>query len=132
MLKPVLSTHQVRLTEVADLSGPQVRTALDVDLIIVGNAPARAALARLPVKPGALRLALADDLPWLAFHGAPLPALLERWAGTPEGASVLGVCARLALALEPRHRSALEPLRLLVGAHRARFPELDRGGADTC
>ena len=124
VLEPVLGTHQVRLTEVDDVDGPEVRAALDVDLAIVGDAAAQPPLARLPLRSGALCLALADALPWQALYGAPLPALLVRWAGAGEGASVLGACARLAVGLEPP--GPVKPLRLLLGAHRARFPELDR------
>ena len=125
VLKSMLKTHQVRLTEVDDVCAPEVRAALDVDVAIVRDAAARVRLARLAPGAPALAVALADDLPWRALAGAPLPALLARWGGeTESGASVLRACALLALALEPPGERALDPLRLLLGAHRTRFPEL--------
>ena len=124
-LKPALDTHQVRLTEVGDIRGPEVRAALDVDLVVVLDAAARVSLATLPVGTSALCLAIADDLAWQSLYGAPLPALLTAWAGGVEGASVLRLCALLGLALEPLGAGAFEPLRYLVSAQRARFPELD-------
>ena len=132
VLRPVLKTHQVRLTEVDDVCGPEVRAALDVDVAVVRDAAARVRLARLALGASALGVALADDLPWRALAGAPLPALLARWSGEAEsGASVLRACALLALALEPPGERALDPLRLLLGAHRSRFPELARVPPET-
>ena len=122
-LKPALDTHQVCLTEVCDVRGPEVRAAFDVDLVVVLDAAARDSLASLPVATSALCLALADELPWQTLYGAPLPALLTAWAGGVEGASVLRLCALLGLALEPMGGGAFEPLRWLVAPHRHRFPE---------
>ena len=79
-LRPVrsaLETHQVRLAEVADVHAPEVRDALDVDLAVAGDAAARAALAGLALPPGARPAALADDVPWRALLGAPLPELVS-------------------------------------------------------
>ena len=120
--EPVLRTHQVRLTEVSDLRGPEVRAALDVDFAIVLDAPARNALAQLPLKRSALCLALAEDLRWEARVGPSHEALIAYWLGGP--VSVVRTCAQLLLALAAptgRGRTRLGPLL----QHPERFPELD-------
>ena len=125
-LKPALESHQVRLTEVDEVDAAQVRAALDVDLAVVRDAAARAALAGLALAPGARSAALADDIPWRALLGAPLPELLSPWTRGRAPVSVLRACALLALGLHPPPGSgASAPLRWLVRAHRTRFPELD-------
>ena len=121
-MQPMLEHHQVRLTEVDDVAGAQVRAALDVDLAIVRDAAARAALARLPLGADALCLALADDLPWQRLYGATLPRPPS--PGVARGVSVLGACAALAVALKGRAASRFEPLRRLLGKRRECFPEL--------
>ncbi len=124
--EPVLRAHQVRLTEVADLGAAEVRAALDVDIAIVFDAPARDALARLPLKQSALCFALADDLPWEARFGAPLETLLAYWLREP--VSVVRACALLVLALaDPAGRARTRPGALgpLLRPHNTRFPELD-------
>ena len=125
--EPVLRTHQVRLTEVADLGAAEVRAALDVvDIAIVLDAPARDALARLPLKQSALCFALADDLPWEARFGAPLETLLAYWLREP--VSVVRACALLVLALaDPAGRARTRPGALgpLLRSHNTRFAELD-------
>ena len=123
--EPVLRTHQVRLTEVDDLAGPEVRAGLDVDLAVVLDAPARDALAQLPLKDSALCLALADDPHWEARVGAPLEGFLAYWLREP--VSVVRTCGLLLLALaEPTGRDRTRPgaLRPLL-QHPERFPELD-------
>lgn len=123
--KHVLRHHQVRLTEVDDLRGPEVRAALDVDFALVLDAPARDALAGLPLRDSALRLALADDVPWHARVGVSLGTVLGSWLRGP--VSVVRTCALLVLALAAptgpgrTRRGALGPLLQLPG----RFPELD-------
>ena len=121
-MQPLLEHHQVRLTEVDDVAGAQVRAALDVDLAFVRDAAARAALEQLPLRAGALCLALADDLPWRRLYGDTLPRPPS--PGAAGGVSVLGACAALAVALEGRAAPRLGPLRLLLGERRDRFPEL--------
>ena len=130
-LQPALATHQVRLTEVDDIGGAEVRAALDVDLAVVRDAAAREALARLPLGKEPLCLALADDLPWRGLFGdtLPLPPCASPGAG---GVSVLRACARIAVALAGRPRGTFEPLRQLLHAHRRRFPELDGASSDAC
>ena len=127
-LRPVrsaLETHQVRLAELDDMHAPEVRDALDVDLAVVGDAAARAALAGLALPPGARPAALADDVPWRALLGATLPELVSPWTRAGAPVSVLRACALLALGLEPPGAAAPSPaLRWLVRARRARFPEL--------
>lgn len=128
-MQPMLEHHQLRLTEVDDVAGAQVRAALDVDLAIVRDAPARDALARLPLGPEALCLALANDLPWRKLFGDTLPGPPS--PGAAWGISVLGACAELAVALEGRSRPRFEPLRRLLRTRRDRFPELGWASPDT-
>ena len=124
-LKSALETHQVRLTEVEGLDASQVREALDVDLAVVHDAATRAALAGLALAPRARIATLADDVPWRAFVGITLPELLWPWTRGVEPGSVLRACALLALVLRPPGAGASPPLRWLIRAHRARFPELE-------
>ena len=123
-MRPMLQSHQVRLTEVDDVAGAQVRAALDVDLVIVRDTAARDALGRLPLGTRALRLALADDLPWATLFGETLPRLL--------GVSVLGACAELAVALEGGSVPRFEPLRRLLHERRDRFTELGWADPEAC
>ena len=116
--------NQVRAVEVADAGGPEVRAALDVELVIVADAAARRVLARLPVASGALCVALADEVPWEVIFGEPLPAVPVLFAVEPEGASVLRVCALLGLALGPLGDDLYLTLGWLIGEHAGRFPEL--------
>ena len=116
-----LREHQVRLAEVDDAGGPEVRAALDADIVVVLDAPAERALAQLPLKDAALRLALTDGLP-----RATLDAHLAYWLQRP--VSVVRACALMVLVLahptgSARRRSV--PLRTLLEPHRARFPEFD-------
>ena len=127
-MQPLLEAHQVRLTEVDDVAGAQVRAALDVDLAIVRDAAARDALAQLPLAADALCLALADDLPWGRLFGAPLPRPPS--CGADRGVSVLGACAGLAVALQGRSVPRFEPLRRLLRERRDRFPELGWAESD--
>ena len=129
-MQPALATHQVRLTEVDDVRGAEVRAALDVDLAVVRDAAARDALGRLPLGTEALCLALADDLPWRALFGETLPP--PSAAPGPGGVSVLRACAGIAVALAGRPPDRFEPLRQLLHAHRGRFPELDGASSDAC
>ena len=131
-LQPALATHQVRLTEVDDVRGAEVRAALDVDLAVVRDAAARDALGRLPLGTEALCLALVDDLPWRTLFGDTLP--LPPCVSPPGagGVSVLSACARIAVALAGRPPGRFEPLRRLLRAHRERFPELDGASSDAC
>ena len=106
--EPVLRSHQVRLTEVADLAGAEVRAALDVDFAVVLDAPARGALAGLPLKDSALCVALAEDLRSRARLGPPLDGLLAYWLREP--VSVVRACALLVLALAaPAGRGRTRP-----------------------
>ena len=103
-----------------------MRAALDVDFAIVLDAPARDALAGLPLKDSALCLALADGLRSRARLGPPLEGLLAYWLREP--VSVVRACALLVLALaDPtgRGRTRLGTLGPLLQPHHARFPELD-------
>ena len=120
--EPAIRSHQVRLTEVDDLGGTEVRAALDVDFALVLDAPARDALAQLPLRESALCLALAEDLRWEARGGPSHEALLAY--GLSEPVSVVRTCALLLLALATpsgRGRTRLGPLL----QHPERFPELD-------
>ena len=125
--EPVLRSHQIRLTEVADLAGAEVRAALDVDFAVVLDAPARDALAAgLPLEDSALCVALAEDLRSRARLGPPLDGLLAYWLREP--VSVVRACALLVLALAApagRGRTRLGTLGPLLHPHHARFPELD-------
>ena len=123
--EPVLRSHQVRLTEVADLAGAEVRAALDVDFAVVLDAPARGALAGLPLKDSALCVALAEDLRSRARLGPPLDGLLAYWLREP--VSVVRACALLVLALAaPAGRGRTRPGALgPLLQHPERFPELD-------
>ena len=124
--EPVLRSHQIRLTEVGDLGGTEVCAALDVDFAIVLDAPARDALAGLPLKDSALCVALADGLRSRARLGPPLDGLLAYWLREP--VSVVRACALLVLALaDPtgRGRTRLGTLGPLLHPHPTRFPELD-------
>ena len=127
-MQAMLEHHQVRLTEVEDVAGAHVRAALDVDLAVVRDAAARAALGRLPLGAGAFCLALADDLPWQRLYGATLPSPPS--PGAAGGVSVLGACAAFAVALEGRATPRFEPLRRLVRERRERFPELGWAESD--
>ena len=129
-LSPALETHQVRLTQLDDVCAPEVRAALDVDLVIVRDAAARDSLARLALGEASLCLALADDLPWRRLFGAPLPPPPSASPGTDGGASVLRACALLASALTGPPAGRFEPLRRLVRPHRGHFPELDWESCD--
>ena len=124
LMRPALEDHQVRLTEVADLRAPEVRTALDVDLIVLMDEVAALSLGRVPVETEALHVVLDRDLPWEALYGAPLPSLLDSWAGGIEGSSVLRTCALLGLALEPMGAGSFFGLGYLLAPHQDRFPEL--------
>lgn len=124
LMRPALEDHQVRLTEVADLAAPEVRTAFDVDLIVVLDEAASLALDRASVPTEALRVVLDADLPWEALYGAPLPSLLHSWAGGVAESSVLRTCALLGLALEPMGAGMFFGLGYLIAPYRDRFPEL--------
>ena len=128
-MQPMLATHQVRLTEVDDVAGTQMRAALDVNLAIVRDAAARDALGRLPLAAGALCLALADDLPWRTLFGTTLPRPPSSGA---RGVSVLCACAELAVALEGGSVPRFEPLRRLLRGRHDRFPELGWASPDAC
>ena len=111
----------MRLAEVDDVGGPEVRAALDTDLVVVLDAPARHALAQLPLKESPLRLALTDGLP-----PATLDAHIAFWMQRP--VSVIRACALMVLVLahptgSARRRSVT--LRALLDPHRARFAEFD-------
>ena len=130
-MEPLLEFHQVRLAEVDDVAGAQVRAALDVDLLIVRDAGAREALGRLALGAGALCLALADDLPWHRLFGPTLPRPPgPTRPGLPD-VSVLGACGEAAVALS-ESTPRFEPLRRLLGAHRDRFPELGWAESEAC
>ena len=124
LMRPALEDHQVRLTEVADLRATEVRTALDVDLIVLMDEVAALSLGRVPVETEALHVVLDRDLPWEALYGAPLSSLLDSWAGGIEGSSVLRTCALLGLALEPMGAGSFFGLGYLLAPHQDRFPEL--------
>ena len=129
-MQPALATHQVRLTEVDDVGGVEVRAALDADLAVVRDAAAREALGRLPLGTEALCLALADEVPQHRLCGETLPSpCASPGAG---GVSVLRACARIAVALAGRPPGTFEPLRTLLRAHPGRFPELDGASSDGC
>ena len=63
-MRDVLHGHQVCLTEFADVAAPEVRAALDADLVVVLDGPAHAALDHLPFPVTAPRVALDAVLPW--------------------------------------------------------------------
>ena len=123
-LEREIPRNQIRAVEVADVGGPQVRNALDVELIIVPDAAARRVLARLPAGGAALCVALADDVAWDVVFGEPIEFPPTFFEVGPDGLSVLGVCARLALALGPLGDEMYLTLAWLIGEHAKRFPEL--------
>lgn len=118
-MRPVLEDHQVCLTEVVDVAAPEVRAALNVDLVVVLDGQAHAALDRLPFAVPAPRVALDAVIRWTVRYSS---ALLAPWLRYPAQDSVLRTCALLGLAFDPG--AVVQPLRSIVGAHRERFPEL--------
>ena len=118
-MRDVLHGHQVCLTEFADVAAPEVRAALDADLVVVLDGPAHAALDRLPFPVTAPRVALDAVLPWTVLYSS---ALLAPWLAYPATPSVLRTCALIGVAFDPD--AVVPPLRFVVGAHRERFPEL--------
>ena len=122
-LHPALENHQVRLREFDGLGAPEVRDGFDVDMIVVLDESASLALDRLPFPVDAFRLVLDADLPWGLLYGAPLPDLLDSWAGGVAESSVLRICALLGVALEPMGAGDFFPLAYLIASHPERFPE---------
>lgn len=128
-LHPALENHQVRLSQFDGLGVPEVRTAFDVDLVVVFDEAASLALDRLPFPVRSLRVVLEYDLPWVSLYGSPLPALLDAWCGGVVGSSVLRICALLGVALEPMGAGSFVPLAYIIGSNPHRFPELESPNA---
>ena len=125
-MREILEGHQVRLTEVANVGGTEVRSALDVDLVVTLDAAAAAALDCLPFEVVAPRAALSEIIHWTVFYSS---ALLAPWLDAEGAPSVLRSCALAGLALDGTGQ-VLPPLSYIVSAHRERFPELSWGPPD--
>ena len=124
VLESLVPHNQVRLVRVPDISAPEVRDVLDVDLIVVVDAAAERQLRRLPFTVGAHCGVLADVAEWRAVYGDLVPAVLMH-CSRAEGPSVLAVCALLAVTLADD-----VSLAALVRDAPGRFPELTRSGPD--
>ena len=113
-LEREIPRNQVRAVEVADVGGPEVRNALDVELVIVPDAAARRVLARLPAGGAALCVALADDVAWDVVFGEPMSSRPRSSKSGPTGCRSLA-CVRVSLSRSAARRRDVSHPRL---AHR--------------
>ena len=122
-LEPMRTTfegHQVRLTELDHVGAPEVRAALDLDLVVVLDAASDAALDCMPFQVSAPRAILSEIIHWTVFYSS---GLLAPWIADESPPSVLRTCALGGLGLDPGGQ-VVPPLSYIVSEHRERFPEL--------
>ena len=124
-MRDLLVGHQVRLREVSDVGDPQVRAALDVDVLVVLDSASDAALDCMPFAVPAPRGVLAALIHWTVFYSS---AVLAPWIADSTSDSVIRTCALAGLALHPG--AVVPPLGYLIAAHRERFPELSSSPPD--